>query len=157
VTETDGSTSTYQYDSVIFRLSNAGTSVKQKTGVLRSTEAPDLMTPSASIMTSAATTETVTDGDGRRLTIRQLTALDRLRLFKAAGPILAQNQPWLGMALIASSVNAIDDVPVPPPGNEAQVEAMVARLGDSGISAVAQALQQSTELTTAEVLDNAGN
>jgi len=115
------------------------------------------MTPSASIMTSAATTETVTDGDGRRLTIRQLTALDRLRLFKAAGPILAQNQPWLGMALIASSVNAIDDVPVPPPGNEAQVEAMVARLGDSGISAVAQALQQSTELTTAEVLDNAGN
>jgi hypothetical protein len=35
VTETDGSTSTYQYDNVIFRLSNAGTwkgdsSVKQK-------------------------------------------------------------------------------------------------------------------------------
>ena len=35
VTETDGSTSTYQYDSVVFRLSNAGiwkgdSSVKQK-------------------------------------------------------------------------------------------------------------------------------
>jgi len=61
------------------------------------------------------------------------------------------------MALIASSVNAIDDVPVPTPANEAQVEAMVARLGDSGISAVAQALQQTAELTTAELLDNAGN
>ena len=115
------------------------------------------MTPSASIMTSAAAVETVTDEDGRRLTIRRLTALDRLRLFKAAGSMLAQNQPWLGMALIASSVNAIDDVPVPTPANEAQIEAMVARLGDSGISAVAQALRQTAELTTAEVLDNAGN
>ncbi len=115
------------------------------------------MTPSTSIMASAATTETVADDDGRRLTIRRLTALDRLRLFKAAGPILSQNQPWLGMALIASSVHAIDDVPVPTPANEAQVEAMVARLGDSGISAVAQALQRSAQLTTAELLDNAGN
>ncbi len=115
------------------------------------------MTPSISIMSSAATTETITDNDGRRLTIHQLTALDRLRLFKAAGPVLAQNQPCLGMALIASSVSAIDDVPVPRPANEVQIEAMVARLGDSGIAAVAQALQQSAELTTAELLDNAGN
>ena len=115
------------------------------------------MTPSTSIMTSASKTETVTDDDGRQLTIRRLTALDRLRLFKAAGPILAQNQPWLGMALIASSVNAIDEVPVPTPANEVQIEAMVARLGDAGISAVAQALQQSEEITTAELLDNAGN
>ena len=61
------------------------------------------------------------------------------------------------MALIASSVNAIDDVPVPTPVNETQIEAMVARLGDSGISAVAEALQQSAEFTTAECLDNAGN
>ena len=115
------------------------------------------MTPSTSIMTAAATLETVTDDDGRRLTIRRLTALDRLRLFKAAGPMLAQNQPWLGMALIASSVYAIDDVPVPTPANELQIEAMVARLGDSGISAVAESLQQSEDMTTAELLDNAGN
>jgi hypothetical protein len=115
------------------------------------------MTPTTSILASAAASEIVTDDDGRRLAIRRLTALDRLRLFKAAGPTLAQNQPWLGMALIASSVNAIDDVPIPTPANEAQIEAMVARLGDSGISAVAQALQQSADLTTAELLDNAGN
>ena len=115
------------------------------------------MTPTTSVMATASAMETVTDDDGRRLTVRRLTALDRLRLFKAAGPILAQNQPWLGMALIASSVNAIDDVPVPTPANETQIEAMVARLGDPGISAVAQALQQSAELTTAELVDNAGN
>ena len=124
VTETDGSTSTYQYDNVTFRLSNAGDlegrqQRQAEAGVLCCPQASHLMNPSASIMAAAAATETVIDGDGRQLTIRRLTALDRLRLFKAAGPLLAQNQPWLGMALIASSVTAIDDVPVPPPSNEA--------------------------------------
>jgi hypothetical protein len=90
------------------------------------------MTPSASIVAVAATTENVLDGNGRRLTIRRLTALDRLRLFKAAGPALAQNQPWLGMALIACSVAAIDNVPIPSPSNELQIEAMIGRLGDTG-------------------------
>jgi hypothetical protein len=115
------------------------------------------MTPSSSIVTTAAAEETVTDDDGRRLTIRKLTALDRLRLFKAAGPILAQNQPWLGMALIASSVTAIDDVPVPAPTNETQVEAMVARLGDPGLTAIAQALQQSTDFDATDLVSSAGN
>jgi hypothetical protein len=90
------------------------------------------MGPAASIVAAATATNTVLDGTGRKLTIRRSTALDRLRLFKAAGPLLAQNPPWLGMALIASSVVAIDDVPVPPPSNELQIEAMVARLGDHG-------------------------
>lgn len=115
------------------------------------------MTPSASIIASGATTETVVDSAGRCLTIRRLGALDRLRLFKAAGPVLAQNQPWLGMALIASSVAAIDDVPLPPPVNELQIEAMVARLGDSGIAAVAAALEQADEPADAELGENAGN
>jgi hypothetical protein len=115
------------------------------------------MTPSESIVGGAATTENIVDSNGRRLTIRQLTALDRLRLFKAAGPLLAQNQPWLGMALIACSVAAIDDVPVPPPYNETQIEVMVGRLGDAGIAAIAQALEQSAQTSTVEIVDKAGN
>ncbi len=103
------------------------------------------MTPSASIVAVAAATENVIDGNGRRLTIRRLTALDRLRLFKAAGPALAQNQPWLGMALIACSVAAIDNVPIPSPSNELQIEAMIGRLGDTGVAAIAQVLEQSAE------------
>ena len=50
----------------------------------------------------------VTDSRGRQLTLRTLTVLDRLRLFKAAGPILAENNPWFGMAILASSVAEID-------------------------------------------------
>jgi hypothetical protein len=115
------------------------------------------MTPSASIIASAGLTQTVTDSDARRLTIRRLSALDRLRLFKAGGPLLAQNQPWLGMALIASSVVAIDDVPVPPPINEVQIEAMIGRLGDAGVAAIVQALQETPEPTGVELMDSAGN
>jgi hypothetical protein len=115
------------------------------------------MSPSASIIAAAAVTQTVTDAEGRRLTLRRLTALDRLRLFKAAGPLLSQNQPWLGMAVLASSVAAIDDVPVPPPVNELQIEAMIGRLGDTGTAAIAQALQQDATPAVDEMVDNAGN
>lgn len=83
---------------------------------------------------------TVTDSDGRRLDLRTLNALDKLRLFKAAGPVLSRNEPWLGMALLACSVNAIDDVPMPMPADERGIEALVQRLGDAGLAAVAGAL-----------------
>jgi hypothetical protein len=115
------------------------------------------MSPSASIIASASAGQMVLEAGGRRLTLRRLTALDKLRLFKAAGPLLAQNQPWLGMAVIATSVAAIDDVPMPPPINELQIEAMIGRLGDAGIAAVAEALHQDAEPTIAEQVDKAGN
>jgi hypothetical protein len=113
-------------------------------------------TPSARVIAAAQAAPSVTDAQGRRLQLRRLTALDKLRLFKAAGPGLAQNQPWLGMAALAASVTAIDDVPVPQPGNEQQIEALVARLGDAGIAAVGQALVDA-QPTAAEVAAAAGN
>jgi len=82
----------------------------------------------------------ITDTQGRRLDLRPMTALDKLRLFKAAGPALSRNEPWLGMALLACSVSAIDDVPVPMPADERGIEALVARLGDAGLTAIAAAL-----------------
>lgn len=96
--------------------------------------------PGARLVAAAAGEREAVDGEGRRLGLRRLTALDKLRLFKAAGPVLSQNGPWLGMAVLACSVVAIDGVPVPFPGNEGQVEALVQRLGDAGIAAVAEAI-----------------
>jgi hypothetical protein len=84
--------------------------------------------------------DAATDRRGRVLSLRRLTVLDRLRLFKAAGPALAENHPWFGMAVLASSVAAIDGIPVPMPTSEAQIEAAVSRLGDEGLEAVASAL-----------------
>jgi hypothetical protein len=115
------------------------------------------MTPSQVIIGTAEARTTIIDAEGRKLALRRLTALDKLRLFKAAGPILAQNQPWLGMALLACSVAAIDDVPVPPPVNEQQIETMVSRLGDAGIAAIADAFGDEDDRDPAELSASAGN
>ena len=115
------------------------------------------MTPTATILAGAMEERTVVDALDRRLVLRNLTALDKLRLLKAAGPELAMNQPWLAVAVLAASVAAIDDVPFPRPSTEAQIEALVGRLGDAGIEAVADAMEISAEPDEAVQAANAGN
>lgn len=110
--------------------------------------------PAASLLQGHETVDTL-DNAGRVLTVRSPHALDQLRLFKAVGPILAQNQPYLGMAMVACSVTAIDGVPVPMPGNEHQIEALVQRLGDAGLQAAGAVLEPRP--SDDEVRDHAGN
>lgn len=113
-------------------------------------------TPSSRIVAAAQATVAVTDEEGRRIEVRRLGALDKLRLFKAAGPQLSQNAPWLGMALLASSVTSLDGIPVPQPASEAGIEALVSRLGDAGLRAVADALQGGAETAPVDAV-SAGN
>ena len=100
------------------------------------------MTPSKSILRDSLETLSAVDKKGRRLLLRRLTALDTLRLFKAAGPVLAQNGPWLSMAGLAFSVLEIDGVPVPPPATEPQIESLIDQLGDEGLAAIAAMLNE---------------
>lgn len=95
------------------------------------------MNPTDVILTGSARTYTATDVKGRQYLVRPPTALDTLRLFKAAGPVLAQNEPWLAMASLASSVQAINGVPVPAPVSEIQIEGLIERLGEDGLAAIA--------------------
>ncbi len=111
-------------------------------------------TPSSRLVAAAEAVVAVIDAQGRTLAVRRLGALDRLRLFKAAGAGLVGNAGWMGMATLACSVSAIDDVPVPAPASEAQVEALVARLGDDGIAAVAAVLSPPSEAPTGELAKN---
>lgn len=96
------------------------------------------------------------DAEGRHIILRRLTALDKLRLFEAAGAELSRNDRWLGMAALAASVTEIDAVPYPVPASKQAIEAMIRRLGDGGIAAVAGALQES-DMAPASVRDLAGN
>ena len=100
------------------------------------------MTPSQTILRDAGKTLTAVDASGRRLSLRRLTALDTLRLFKAAGPTLAQNEPWLSMAGLAFSVLEIDGVPQPNPTTETQIEVLIDRLGDAGLAAIADTIKE---------------
>ena len=98
------------------------------------------MTPSQFIVREATKALSVVDQNGRRLSLCRLTALDTLRLFKAAGPVLSQNEAWLSMASLAFSVREIDGVPAPGPTNEAQVESLIDRLGEVGLAAIANTI-----------------
>ncbi len=100
------------------------------------------MTPSSTVLSEATRAVPAVDRNGRRLLLRRMSALDTLRLFKAAGPVLAQNGPWLSLAGLAFSVLEIDGVPVPPPATEAQIESLIDRLGDEGLEAIADVLKE---------------
>jgi hypothetical protein len=104
------------------------------------------MTPTQSILHEGSGAMTAVDKNGRRLLLRRLTALDTLRLFKAAGPVLAQNEPWLSMAGLAFSILEIDGVPIPTPTTESQIESVIDRLGDAGLAAVADLLKEQVDM-----------
>jgi hypothetical protein len=103
------------------------------------------MTPTSLILSVACQTLQASDSLGRNLTIRRIDALDRLRLLKAAGPELSQNDAWLNMAVLAFSVTEINGTPRVTPANERQIEAIVAELGDGGLQAVADALSEADD------------
>ena len=98
------------------------------------------MSPTERIVAEAGAALTVTDAGGRKLQFRRPGALDRLRLFKALGPVLSSNDRYVGYAMLAFCVVEIDDVPIPAPSNEGQMEGLVARLGDAGLAAVGEGL-----------------
>lgn len=99
------------------------------------------MTPSERIVDEAGQSIPVVDVTGRTLEVRRPGALDRLRLFKALGPSLSQNDRYVGYATLAMCVASIDGVPVPQPATEGQLEAAVARLGEAGMVAIGQGLE----------------
>jgi hypothetical protein len=105
----------------------------------------DGRSPSERIVVDAAQEIEVRDALGRLLQVRRPGALDRLRLFKAVGPALASNERYVGYAMLAMCVSAVDGVPIPAPANEGQLEALVHRLGDAGMVAVGQGLADAAQ------------
>jgi hypothetical protein len=98
------------------------------------------MEPSKRIIQDAKQTLCIRDGKNRKIEFCRPNALDTLRLLKAAGPDLSRNEAWLSMASLAFAVTSIDDIPAPQPTTEGQIEALIEKLGDAGVTAIAGAL-----------------
>jgi hypothetical protein len=101
-----------------------------------------LTTPTRLIVTDLNRIFEIHDNLGRNLKVRRINALDRLRLLKAAGPELSQNDAWLNMAALVISVMEVNGAPRPTPINERQIEAAISELGDQGLEAIAEALDE---------------
>jgi hypothetical protein len=103
---------------------------------------PTAETPSAAIVRNANKSATVVDTLGRAITVKRLTALDRMRLFAIAGPELAQNEPWISMAAIAFAVTGVGDGQYIRPNTRRELDAAVEFLDEAGIFAAAQGYAQ---------------
>ena len=97
-------------------------------------------TPSEAVIAAANATVTVRDERGRDITVRKLKTLDRMRLLELVGADNAMNDRYLGYATLAYCVACIDGDLVPTINTKVALEAVVQRLDDDGINAVASAV-----------------
>ena len=102
-------------------------------------------TPSEAIVKAANQTGTATDARGRVITFKPFNALERIKFFEAVGAENSRNQEYVGLAALAAVVRAIDGEAIPRPATKAQIEALVSRLDDDGLTAVARELQAQSE------------
>ncbi|MFO0906775.1 MAG: hypothetical protein U0835_00145 [Isosphaeraceae bacterium] len=97
-------------------------------------------TPSQAIVRAANQVETLQDARGRTIGVKKMGPLDRLKLFEVIGPENSKNEQYVGYAALAFLVASIDGDAVARPSSKLQLEALVQRLDDDGMDAVAQHL-----------------
>ena len=87
-------------------------------------------------MSDALAVRQVTDAKGRRITFRDLTVLDQMRVLAVIGADRAKIDEYKFYARAAYAVTEIDGIPIPAPTTLLTLEAAVSRLGDDGLIAV---------------------
>ena len=116
-------------------------------------------TPTEAAVNAANQLAHVTDARGRRIGIKRINALDRMHLFECAGAANSQNEPYMGYAALAYSVREIDGEAVNKPTKLMHLEALVQRLDDEGLNAVAThfaSLVQDAEAELATLKNGSG-
>lgn len=97
--------------------------------------------PSQQLIDKAKATVTVTDSTGRVITLQKPGVLAQYRLIEALGET-AQNSVYVGMVLPIIFVTKIDEDDVVLPKNKLQIEALIQRLDEHGINAVAKGVEE---------------
>lgn len=91
--------------------------------------------PSDQVVAKALAEVQVPDSTGRVFTLRKPGLLAQYRLVEVAGDS-AKNEVYLGMIRPLIYIVAIDGDPVIQPINKMQLEALITRIEDHGLSAV---------------------
>jgi hypothetical protein len=82
----------------------------------------------------------VKDSAGRLLKVKRLSALDRVRLFRAMGATDSENRMLGSYANTAAAVTEIDGSHVAFPQSSISLDALIQRLDEHGLEAVVLAL-----------------
>jgi hypothetical protein len=82
----------------------------------------------------------VVDSRGRTIKVKKLSALDRVKLFRALGATDSENRMLGSYASTAASVVELEGVPVPFPSTSLQLDALIGRLDEHGLEAAIRGL-----------------
>eukprot|EP01037_Dinobryon_pediforme_P012169 gene12169-12257_t len=102
--------------------------------------APTELPSSSAVKINPDKTASITDEKGRLITVKRLSTLERMRLFRVIGGDASENRQYMGYAALATSVTSIDGMSAPFPTSLIQLEAKVSQLGDEGFEAAAEAI-----------------
>ncbi|HDR9003054.1 hypothetical protein [Burkholderia vietnamiensis] len=98
-------------------------------------------TPSQQLIKKADASVTIDTPNGLQVTLRKPGVLSQFRLVKMLGEA-AKNQVYVGMVLPITYITGIDGKPVNYPNNEREIEALITRLDEDGVTAVMQAVDE---------------
>jgi hypothetical protein len=97
---------------------------------------------SAQLIKDAIQEHTVTDTKGRKIRLVKPSPLAQFRILKAIGSENAMNGAYVMSIMPLLFVADIDGEVVHFPASDAEVEAIIMRLGDDGLVAVTQAISE---------------
>jgi len=92
--------------------------------------------PSDELVKKAQEEVLAEDANGRIITLRKPGVLAQFRMVEMLGETAA-NQTYMSMVLPLIYVTAIDGEPVPAPSTKRELEALIQRLDEEGVGAVA--------------------
>lgn len=97
--------------------------------------------PSEQVVAQAVAEVTVPDARGRTLRLRKPGVLAQFRLIEALGDT-AKNEVYVRMVMPLLYLGAIDDDALILMTTKPQIEALIQRLGEEGIAAVIEGVQE---------------
>lgn len=99
-------------------------------------------TPTEQVMAQATAQVTTTDARGRVLTLAKPGVLAQFRLIEMLGPETAKNQVYVAMVLPLMYLSAVDGEAIPKPSTKRELEALIQRLDEDGITAIAMGVEK---------------
>ena len=93
-------------------------------------------TPAEQIIAKANEAKTINDSRGRSIQLKNPGILAQYRLVKMIGAESAKNEVYVNMLVPLLWVTEIDGEAVGTPLSEREIEALIQRLGEEGISAI---------------------
>jgi hypothetical protein len=102
-------------------------------------------TPSQQIVDDGNEIKFVTDAKGRSIGVRKIKMSIRRRVLKTLTAASAGKGSYLGLCMMAASVDSIDGEKVAFPSTELQFDALIDRIDDEGLEAISSTMVDDEE------------